>query len=83
MVAGIAFVVLFIGFAVTIANSLDVKDTDSAAISAQKFITKLSDSGNRVGLLVGAYLVILAAIAFVWFVTGLRHWLAGGLAAGS
>jgi len=68
MAAGIAFVVLFVvGVFVTFGNSPDVKKHDSDAVAAAKYVSKLSDSGARRGILVGAYLLIVAALLFVWF----------------
>jgi hypothetical protein len=72
MAAGIAFVVLLVvGVFVGFGNTPNVKSHDSAAVAAAKYVSKLSDSGARTGILVGAYLMILAAIAFVWFSRGL------------
>lgn len=74
MVAGIAFVVLFVaGVIVTFSDTPEIKSSDSAASAAQKWVTELSDSGHRVGLIIGAYILIIAAVAFVWFCNGLRE----------
>lgn len=68
MAAGIAFVVLFVvGVFVTFGNSPDIKSSDTAHVAASKFVAKLSDSGARTGILVGAYILVVAAILFVWF----------------
>ncbi|HJQ41635.1 MAG TPA: hypothetical protein VJ831_01000 [Jatrophihabitantaceae bacterium] len=73
MAAGIAFVVLFVvGVFVTFGNSPDLKHKDSDAVAAHKYVAKLSDSGSRTGLLIGAYLIVLAALAFIWFTQGVR-----------
>jgi hypothetical protein len=72
MAAGIAFVVLFVvGVLVMFGNSPTVKKHDSDAVTAAKYVAKLSDSGARHGLLIGAYLLLLSALAFVWFTRGL------------
>ena len=72
MAAGIAFVVLFVvGVFVTFGNAPDIKKHDSDAVTAAKFVAKLSDSGARHGILIGAYLLLLSALAFVWFTRGL------------
>jgi hypothetical protein len=77
MAAGIVFVVLFVvGVLVSFANTAEIKDKDTAATAAAKVVDRLSDSGNRVGIVVGAYVLIVAAVAFVWFTSGLRSCLA-------
>jgi hypothetical protein len=64
MLAGIAFVVLFVaGVLVTFASTPNIKSSDSDATVAHKWVSELSSSGNRVGMLVGAYLLIVAASA--------------------
>lgn len=73
MSAGIAFVVLFVaGVFVTDGNSPDIKDKDSAGVVAGKYVDTLSSSSHRTGLIIGAYLIVLAGIAFIWFTAGLR-----------
>src|ERR1700726_136435 len=82
MFAGIGFVVLFVaGVILTFSDTPEIKKSDTAATAAQKWLTELSTSGHRVGIIVGAYLLLVAAIAFVWFCSGLREWL--GLSAGA
>jgi len=74
MMAGIAFIVLLVvGVIVSFSSNPDIKKHDSDAVTAAKYVAKLSDSGSRTGLLVGAYMIIVAAIAFVWFTQGLRR----------
>jgi hypothetical protein len=83
MGAGIAFVVLFVaGVIVTFGNSPESKSSDTPLRAAHRWLEYLSSSGHRTGLIVGAYLLILAAIAFVWFANGLRDWLAPDAATG-
>lgn len=68
MSAGIAFVVLFVvGVFVSFGNSPDIKSDDNDAVTAAKYVAKLSDSGARAGILVGAYMLVVAALLFVWF----------------
>ena len=64
--AGIIFVVLmFVGtFFVA-----DVPDPDAAQ---QQLAGYLADSGNHTRNLIGAYIWVLGALAFLWFVTHLR-----------
>lgn len=74
MGAGIAFAVLFVvGIMTSFGNSPNIKSSDSDAVAAGKFVTKLSDSGARTGILVGAYLLVVAAMLFVWFTRALTH----------
>lgn len=73
MVAGVVFVVLFVaGSVLSLANSPDPSSTHSPAAAAQKYVSYLSDSGHRAGLVIGAYLLIIAGLAFIWFTLGLR-----------
>lgn len=72
MSAGVAFVVLFVaGARVIFGNNPNLNKHDSDAVVAAKYVAKLSSSSSRVGILVGAYLVALAALAFAWFSQGL------------
>jgi hypothetical protein len=76
MGAGVAFVVLFVaGVLVTFGNSPEGKSSETSLQAAHKWLEYLSSSSHRTGLIVGAYLLVLAAIAFVWFSAGLRSWL--------
>jgi hypothetical protein len=52
-------------------DSPDVEDL-SPAQADQKILTYLSTSSHRVQHVVGAYVLIVAAIFFVWFCLGLR-----------
>jgi hypothetical protein len=77
MAAGIAFVVLFVaGVFLNFGDTPNIKSSVTNAVAAQKWVTELSGSGHRAGLIVSAYLLILAGLAFVWFTIGLRGWLA-------
>lgn len=73
MSAGIAFVVLFVvGVFVSFGNSANIKDSDSEATAARKYLDVVSSSSHRTGLVIGAYILIVAGIAFIWFTIGLR-----------
>jgi hypothetical protein len=77
MVAGMVFVVLFVaGVILTFGDSPNIKSSDTGATAAQKWLTEISHSGQRAGLVIGAYVLIVAAIAFVWFCSGVREWVA-------
>ena len=63
---GIAFVVLLVvGF------GLASSGPDTSKDPASKFVAFWSDSANRVHILMGAYLLVAAAITFVGFAAGL------------
>lgn len=77
MIAGLAFVALFVaGVFVSFANSPSINSGDSDATVAGRYVDYLSNSGHRVVLLIGGYLLILSAMAFVWLGIGLRARLA-------
>ena len=73
MGAGIAFVVLFV-FGTFASLGPEIKEHDTPAAAAKKYLDYVSTSGHRAGLVVGAYALILAAIAFIWFTQGVRRW---------
>jgi hypothetical protein len=70
-VAGIVFVVVYV---VGVLMALDAPDVGglSSAQADQKILTYLSTTNHRVEHVVGAYLLVVAAVAFVWFCLGLR-----------
>ena len=77
MIAGIVFVALFVaGVLLTLAYTPETKSSETDAAQAQKWVTELSSSGHRTAIIIGAYALILAGLAFVWFTSGLRAWLA-------
>jgi hypothetical protein len=83
MFAGIGFVVLFVaGVVLTFSDTPEIKESDTAQTAAQKWVTEFSTSGHRVGIIVGAYVLLVAAIAFVWFCNGLRERLSLSVGAG-
>jgi len=68
---GVAFVVLFVAGFMVFQTPMDNKDT----VKWQRWWT---DSGHRVGAVIGAYLMVLAALAFVWFMWSLYQRTRGG-----
>jgi hypothetical protein len=66
MIAGIAFVVLFvIGFMIW----GDTPDPDKRPEWRRWYF----DSGHRATAIVATYLMVLGLVAFLWFLAGLRH----------
>lgn len=83
MAAGVAFVVLFVaGVLLNFGNTPETKSSDTSTVTAQKWVSYLSSTSHRTALIVSAYLLIVAGLAFVWFTIGLRARLAGNPAAG-
>lgn len=72
MVAGIVFVVLFVVGVFMANDSPSTKSSDSADVVAHKWVVWLATRSHRTEHLVGGYVLILAAILFVWFCLGLR-----------
>lgn len=72
MVAGIVFVIFFVVGAILTIGGPTTHSSDTSSVLDQKWITWLSSSNHRVQHVVGAYLLILGGIAFVWFCQGLR-----------
>jgi hypothetical protein len=70
-IAGIVFVALFVVGVLMSLDSPDVGDL-SPSQADQKILTYLSSSSHRVQHVVGAYVLIVAAVFFVWFCLGLR-----------
>jgi hypothetical protein len=63
---GIAFVVLFVAGFMVFPTPSDNKDT-------VKWARWWNDSGHRVGAVIGAYLMVLGLLAFVWFMWSLNR----------
>jgi hypothetical protein len=83
MGAGVAFVALFVaGVLLNFGNTPEIKSSDTAATAALKWTVELSQSSHRVALLISGYMLIVAAITFVWFSNGLREWLKLGPSTG-
>lgn len=49
---------------------VSINRKDSASVATDKYVAQLSGSGHRVGVLIGGYLFVMAALAFVWFALG-------------
>jgi hypothetical protein len=80
-VAGIVFVVLFVFGTLSSIDSPDLKSSDTPQSADQKWLHYLSSSGNRTQHSLGAYALILAGLAFIWFCNGLRSRIDGAAGA--
>ena len=88
--AGVAFVVLFVvGTIMSFGPQPDFKKHDSPTVVANKIFHTYNSGSNRAQMVVGAYLLVVSALALIWFATGLRARMAvagrpesGGLAFG-
>lgn len=79
MLSGVACaLLLFFGASLMFGSTPDTSNKSADEV-AQKWATWIDDSGHRTAALIGGFLVILAAIALVWFACTL----AGRLARGS
>jgi hypothetical protein len=65
--AGIAFVVLMV------VGSMLISDVPSPDAPAQEIAGYLADGGNHTRNIVGAYLWVIGALAFLWFLVRLRN----------
>lgn len=66
-IAGIAFAVLFIAGIFTM-----ITPDSSTEQAINEFY---ADSGNRTTVLIGAYLIALAGMAFLFFISAMRRWI--------
>jgi hypothetical protein len=73
MAAGAAFAVLMFAGVIVFFGATPDTTGDTAGTIASKSLDYLGDSGHRTRTLVGAYLLVLASLALVWFVIGLRE----------
>ena len=73
MLAGVVFVALFVVGVFTANDGPDTSSSDSASTLDHKWVEWFSHSNNRAEHVIGAYLLIFAALAFIWFCLGLRE----------
>lgn len=77
MIAGAASALLFFfGAGSILGTTPDTKEHDKPAAVAAKWAAVIDDSGKRTSIVVGAFLVVLGALALVWFASALRSRLA-------
>jgi hypothetical protein len=68
---GVVFVVLFVAGFMTFPTPMSTSSKNTV-----KWQGWWTDSGHRVGAVIGAYLMVLGVLAFVWFMWALRRRLA-------
>jgi hypothetical protein len=74
MVSGAAFaILLFVGMNLMLGSEPNTSNKDSAATIAQKWVAVLHSSSHRSKILVGGFVVMLSAIALIWFANTLRN----------
>jgi hypothetical protein len=66
-VGGIVFVVLMV------VGSMLIGDVPAPDATGQQIVDYLADSGNHTRNIVGAYLWVIGALAFLWFLVRLHH----------
>src|ERR1700748_1277178 len=81
MISGAVFaILLFVGTGQIYGNTPDTSKSDSADTIASRYVAWLADSGHRNMVVVGAVMMVLAAIALLWFAAAMAN---GRGAAGS
>lgn len=74
MFSGAAFaVLLFVGINLMLGSEPNTSSKDSAATIAQKWVAVLHSGSHRNKILVGGFLVMLAALALIWFANTIRN----------
>ena len=79
MLSGAAFaLLLFLGINLMLGSEPDTKSKDSAATIAQKWVAVINSSSHRNKILVGGFIVVLSAVALIWFANTVRNRYASG-----
>ena len=74
MVSGAAFaILLFVGMNLMLGSEPNTKDSDSAATIARKWLVVLDSGSHRNKILAGGFVVMLSALALIWFANTLRN----------
>ena len=72
MLSGAAFaLLLFFGTGLMFGPTPDTSNK-TADVVAQKWVSFLADSGHRSSVIVGGFMIVVAAIALVWFASAFR-----------
>ena len=79
MLSGAAFaLLLFWGMNLMLGSEPNTSDKDTAATTAQKWVAVINSSSHRNKMLLGGFVVVLSAIALLWFANTLRNRYAAG-----
>jgi hypothetical protein len=74
MLSGAAFaLLLFLGINLMLGSEPDTDSKDTAATTAQKWVSVINSSSHRNKILLGGFVVVLSAIALIWFANTLRN----------
>lgn len=74
MISGAAFaILLFVGINLMLGSEPNTSSKDSAATIASKWTAVVHSSSHRSKIILGALLVMLAALALIWFANTIRN----------
>jgi hypothetical protein len=72
MIAGVAFAILLAVGTILITSASPNTSKGDGATVAQAWLTRINDSGHRQSIVIGGILLVLAALALIWFSAALR-----------
>jgi hypothetical protein len=72
MLAGVGFAILFAVGALMISSASPNTSKGNAASVAHAWVIRINSSGHRVSIVIGGILLVLAAIALIWFAAAVR-----------
>ena len=74
MFSGAAFaILLFVGMNLMLGSTPNTNSKDTAATVAQKWVAVVHSSSHRHKILIGGFVVMLSALALIWFANTLRN----------
>jgi hypothetical protein len=74
MLSGAAFaILLFWGMNLILGSQPDTNSKDTAATTAQKWVAVINSSSHRHKIVLGGFIVMLSAIALIWFANSVRN----------
>jgi MFS family permease len=72
MLCGIAFpILIFVGTSLIFSHTPDTSNTTGTKLS-QAWLQTISDKGDRAAIIIGCFVLLVAALAFIWFATVMR-----------
>jgi hypothetical protein len=73
LISGIAFpILLFVGFSLLTANGPDTSQGSASKI-AQDWLKVMGNSGDRLQIIIGGFVMVVAALSLIWFAAALRE----------